>query len=148
MEKQMNLKITLISSIFVLALGIIIGRYSVHPQEVLKTKAETSNRETIKNNKTVSTVIKENKDGSKETTILEVDKSELDKAYSSKTETLRKSRPNYKIIIGAESKSLSFYEKTYTFIVQKRVLGPIFLGGQYSFDKNDKKFGFNLGVEF
>lgn len=136
------LEITLVAGIFCLGLGYGAGRYL----QPAKVETKIKEVEVIKHDiKTVThTVTKP--DGSTDTTIVQVDKSTEDKSKESQT-TISNAKPNWLISATAgksEGRDL-LTNPTYGLVVQKRFMGPIYLG---AYGNNNKEFGLALGMEF
>lgn len=138
-----NAKVLLVSSLALILIGYGIGRYVQAPKEV--TKVEVQEHEVVRNN--VVTVTKEitKADGTKETVTTVVDKSveKKDKQIESIV-----SKPTEKQwLIGAGVNPLKYYE-TYSFKVDRRIFGPVFVGGQYIRNKSDNIGLANITMEF
>jgi len=131
-----NFKVIATGSLILLALGYGVGRYVQPAKEI--TKIEQVEKEVIK--KDVVTVTKEvtRPDGTKETVTTTTDNSveQKDKQFESTV-----SKPTEKQwLIGLGVNPIK-YTETYSVRVDRRVLGPLFLGGQYIRNKSD-----NIGL--
>ena len=137
------IKQLLIVSAIMLAVGFLGGRYVAPPKEI--TKVEVQEREVIK--KDVVTVVKEvtRPDGSKETTTTTTDKSTEKKDKEAESIVSKPVEKQWFVTAGA-SKDLSDFEKTiYQAGVNRRILGPIYVGIQAN---TNQEIGINIGMEF
>lgn len=133
----MNLKTYFISVVLFAGLGYGVGRY-LQPAEI-----RIEEKERIK--KDVVTIVKEviKKDGSKEIVTIIEDKTVVDK---SKSETVKNAKPQWKVI-GVIKNDISHLtnKPDYGIVVERRILGPVFLGA-YADTKSN--VGVSVGFEF
>lgn len=108
------------------------------------------NTETIKEvvHNDIQTVVKtiERPDGTKETTETTVDHST--KQETSKSQTIIAAKPQWMFDVGARANLEHISDRdtiVYDLQVQRRVLGPFYVGGKIS---TDKSVGVSLGMEF
>ena len=150
--------------------GYLLGRYlspaKVIEKEKIKIVKEIEIKEVIKEvkvekkDKNTKTTITEKPDGTKETVIVEVDKTVTDtntdiNKDTKDTTVIEKSKekitinkkPDWRVTgtIGVEFDN--YTSPIYGGSIEKRVFGPIFVGGQY-INTDGKYFGFNLTWEF
>lgn len=108
---------------------------------------EFKNTETVKKvvRNDIRTVVRtiERPDGTKETTEETVDRST--KKETSSKETIIAAKPQWLIGVGARAKISERETILYDLQVQRRVLGPFFLGAKVS---TDQSVGVSLGMEF
>lgn len=138
-----NTKILLISAFVLLALGYGAGRYVQPPKEI--TKVEVQEKEVIR--KDIQVVTKEiiRPDGTKEIVTTSTDKSVEKKDKVLETLISKPSEKQWMVGIGASP--LKYYE-TYSVKVDRRILGPFFIGGQYIRNKSDNIGLANVTMEF
>lgn len=135
----MTLRNTLIALVVVASVSAAITRY-YFPQVQYKNVEVV--KEVVKND--VRTIIKtiENPNGTKETTTEIIDKSV--KQETSKSNTTVAAKPQWMFSVGARKP----YDKSdlyYDLQVQRRILGPFYLGGSIS---TEKTIGVSVGMEF
>lgn len=121
-------------------IGYGVGRYTT-PEKV---RTEIVEKEVVK--KDVVTVIKEivNKDGTKTTETIIKDKSQSQTDSLNLSETTY-SKSKYKINAMVGSQNFDFVNPVYGLMVQKRFIGPFFLG---AYGTNKKDIGLTVGFEF
>lgn len=143
----MNYKTLTIISIVLALGGYAVGRYMQPPKVVTKEVEKIKEVEVIKRD--VKTVIKEvvRPDGSKETTTT-IDESTRENNRR-QTENQREvavvpQKPQWKAGIAAKT-SLTNIIPVYGFHVERRVLGPFFVGVQ---GWGDQSAGLSLSMEF
>ena len=138
-----NIKVISITALVLFAVGYGVGRYVQPAKEI--TKVEIQEKEVIKNN--VVTQIKEitKPDGTKETVTVVVDKSESKK--DKQIESVISKNTEKQWLIGIGVNPLSYYE-TYSFKVDRRILGNVFIGAQYIRNKQDNIGLINITGEF
>lgn len=138
-----NFKVIAGIALLMLVVGYGVGRYVQPPKEI--TKIETQEHEVIRNN--VVTVTKEitKADGTKETITTVVDKS-----VEKKDKTLESivSKPVEKQWLASVGMNPIAPTATYSVKVDRRILGPIFVGGQYIRNKSDNIGLLNITMEF
>lgn len=135
----MNLRNSIIIMVIVAGISAGITRY-YFPQVQYKNVEVT--KEVVKTD--IKTVIKtvEKPDGSKETVTEIVDNTVS--VGTSKLNTTIAAKPQWMISVGAHKpydKSNAFYDLE----IQRRILGPFYLGGRVS---TDKTIGISIGMEF
>lgn len=125
--------------IVVAAASAGITRYCFPAIEFKNTE---TTKEVVRND--VRTVIKEvtRPDGTKETITETTDKSV--KKETSQSETVIAAKPQWMFDVGVR-KTLTDRELYYDLQVQRRIVGPFFLGGKLS---TDKSVGVSIGMEF
>lgn len=135
----MNIRNTLILLVLVAAASAGLTRY-YFPQVEFKNVEVT--KEVIKND--IRTIVKEviRPDGTKEIITETTDKSV--KRESSTSETMIASKKQWMFDLGAR-RALSAPEIMYDLQVQRRILGPFFLGAKAS---TDHTVGVSIGMEF
>lgn len=135
----MSIRNTIILLILVAAASAGITRYYFPQVEVKNTETV---KEVVRND--IKTVIKEvvRPDGTKETITETTDKST--KKETSKSELIVAKKTQWMFDIGAR-KTFSNSEIYYDLHVQRRILGPFFLGAKLS---TDKSAGVSVGMEF
>lgn len=139
----MNTKYVIILMIVVAAASAGLTRYYFPQVEFKNTETV---KEVVRND--VRTIVKEvtRPDGSKEVVTEIVDKST--KKETSTSETLIVKKPQWMFDIGARA-NLDNVSNRDTFVydlqVQRRILGPFFLGGKVA---TDKSVGISIGMEF
>lgn len=141
--------------------GFLVGRYTSPSSVTEKTHTETDTKQTQVDDKTIDknvnkdykkTVVK-NKDGSETITTEVIDKSNTtitdnnstttsSNTISNTEKTTTYSVNNYMLSVAADVNSGGI---TYGALVQKRLLGPIYLGVM---GFTDKRVGLTLGVSF
>lgn len=138
----MNIKAIAIGGLILLSAGFLIGRYVSPPKEIIKT--EIQEKEVIK--KDIVTVVKEitKADGTKEVVTTTTDKS-IEKK-DKQIESLVSKSVEKKWLIGVGVNPIA-PSATYSARVDIRVLGPVFIGGQYIRNKSDNVGLVNLTVE-
>lgn len=136
----MNTRNTIILLIIVAAASAGITRY-YFPQVEVKTVETT--KEVIKND--IKTIVKEvvRPDGTKETITETTDKSS--KSETTKNETKIAAKPQWMFDLGARVKMDDRQLIIYDLQVQRRIVGPFFVGGRIS---TDKSVGVSIGMEF
>ena len=138
-----NFKIKIIAGLALLAAGFLGGRYLTPPKEI--TKVEVQEKEVIK--KDIVTVTKEvtRPDGSKEVVTTTTDTS-VEKKDKQLESIISKPVEKQWFITAGASKDLSAFEKTiYQASVNRRILGPLYLGIQAN---TNQEIGINVGMEF
>lgn len=109
-------------------------------------QVEFKNTETVKEvvRNDIRTIVKEvvRADGTKEIITETTDKSV--KKEESKSQTIISSKPQWMFDVGART-NLSDRDIYYDLQVQRRVLGPFFLGAKLS---TDKSIGVSIGMEY
>lgn len=142
----MNLTKTnlLIIALILLALGYGIGRYLQPADVVTEVHEVVKEVEVIK--KDVVTVIKENPDGSKETTI--TDRTTIEKELNKQRDEITKIstlKPQWRFqgIVGI--KDFKFDQSSYGLGIERRILGPISAGAFYK--TKDNEFGLTASYE-
>ena len=152
METLNSIKYYIIGSVALLVLGFGIGKATTKPQIITETKIETVIKEVeVKKDNIVTTehqVIKP--DGTKV-----IDTSTIDKTVdSTNTDTSTISDvttktgaipPKWHVGLSANRSNPLLPETYYSFNVEKRLLGPFFIGFSAS---THKEAGFMLGFEF
>lgn len=138
-----NIKTIAIVAIVLFVSGYGAGRYFQPPR--IETKIEVQEKEVIK--KDVVTVIKEitKPDGTKELVTVITDKSteKKDKQFESVV-----SKPAEKQWLASVGVNPFAVTDTYSAKIDRRVLGPIFVGGQYIRHKSDNLGLLNITMEF
>ena len=131
-----NFKVITIVAVVLFGAGYGTGRYLQPPKEI--TKIEVQEHQVIRNN--VVTVTKEitKADGTKETVTTVVDKSVEKKDKQVESIVSKPAEKQWLVGIGVNPLT---YTETYSVKVDRRVLGPLFLGGQYIRNKSD-----NIGL--
>lgn len=136
----MSPKITIILLIIVAAASAGITRFYF-------PAVEYRNTETIKEvvHNDIQTVIKTVvlPNGTKETTETIDDKSVIHE--TAKSEVIIASKPQWMFDVGARAKLDEIQNPIYDIQVQRRIVGPFFLGGRVS---TDKSVGVSIGMEF
>lgn len=109
----------------------------------IEFKNTETTKEVIRND--VRTIIKEvtRPDGTKETVTETTDKSV--KKESSTSETIIAAKPQWMFGVGARIKPSDSQVVMYDLELQRRILGPFFLGGKLS---TDKSVGVSVSMEF
>ena len=135
----MTTRNTIILMIIVAAASAGITRY-YFPQ--IEFKNTETVKEVVRND--IKTIVKEivRPDGTKETTTETTDKST--KKETTKSETLIAQKNQWMFDIGAR-KTFSNSEIYYDIQIQRRIVGPFFLGVKGS---TDKSVGVSVGMEF
>ena len=137
-----NLKYVLVALVLI-AVGYAAGEHYA-PEKIKEVVVE---KEVEKKNDNVSThtVITEKPDGSKVTTTDTVDKS-VTLVTDNKTDTtvVTNKKTDWHVALG-EKYDYSVTGHYYTVSIERRVLGPIFLGVQGS---TEKSVGVTIGLEF
>lgn len=87
----------------------------------------------------VVTTIKERRDGSKETRIVER------RTKKSQRSEVRVIKPQWSVGVQADSEAITGGNGTYTFRVERRVLGDLYIGG---YGSTDKEYGVSLSYQF
>jgi hypothetical protein len=136
----MNPRITIILLIVVAAASAGITRFYFPAVEYRNTETV---KEVVHND--IQTIIKtvQLPNGTKETTETIVDKSV--KKESDKKEIVIASKPQWMFDVGARAKVTEIQTIVYDLQVQRRIVGPFFLGGKIS---TDKSVGVSIGMEF
>lgn len=131
-----NFKVIVIVAVILFGAGYGAGRYLQPPKEI--TKIEVQEHEVVKNN--IVTVTKEitKADGTKEIVTTVVDKS-IEKK-DKQIESIVSKPTERQWLVGLGVNPLK-YTETYSVKVDRRILGPLFLGGQYIRNKSD-----NIGL--
>lgn len=135
----MSIRNTAILVILVAIISAGLTRY-YFPQVEYKNTETT--KEVVRNDIKTTTKTIENKDGTKETITETVDNSI--KKIDTKNETLIALKPQWMLDVGARTK-LSDKVIVYDVQVQRRILGPFFLGARAS---TDQSLGVSVGMEF
>lgn len=135
----MNTRNVLILMVLVAVASAGLTRY-YFPQVEFKNVEVT--KEVVRND--IRTIVKEvvRPDGTKEIITETTDKSV--KKETSSSETLIAAKPQWMFDIGARA-NISDREIFYDLQVQRRILGPFFLGAKAS---TDKTVGVSIGMEF
>lgn len=138
-----NVKLLGASALIFLLVGYGVGRYVQPAKEVVKT--EVVQHEVTK--KQIVTVVKEvtKPDGTKESTTTTTDNSIENK--ESKASSLSSKPTEKQWLFGVGANPLAYYQ-TYSIKVDRRVLGPFFLGGQYTRDRSENIGLVNVTMEF
>ncbi len=136
----MNLKAIVIYSVVLVALSVAGTRY-LWPQIETQTKIEE--KEVVRTD--VRTVIREvvKPDGSKETVTEIIDKSKQSSTKESLQITTRKN--DWFVTAGVAAELGNFQQQTYNLQVNRRILGPIFLGVS---GNTRREVGVAVGFEF
>jgi hypothetical protein len=137
-EDEMNIKQTAVYTLIVLALAVAFTKY-FYP--TIKTKIEE--KEVVKTD--IRTVIKEitKPDGTIEKTTEIVDKSK--ETSKKEFEQTVSEKPNWLVLAGAHASLKSLSEPVYSLQVNRRILGPMFVGASV---RTDKELGLHIGLEF
>ena len=136
----MTTKNTIILLILVAVASAGITRY-LFPQIEFKNTETT--KEVVRNDIKTEVRLVERPDGTKETITFITDKST--KKETTKSETIIAAKPQWMFDIGARAKLDDLNGLVYDLQVQRRILGPFFLGGRVS---TDKSVGVSIGMEF
>lgn len=139
----MSIRLYVLMGSLLLVIGYTIGYLTIPQKIVTKTVIETKTVTVTQHD--IQTVVIEKPDGTKTTTT--IDKS-VDTSKSvtdeSKTKVVENGRPQWKVAIDL-SPNNSQLEYFYGARIERRILGPIFVG---AFGNTDKTFGLSIGVEF
>jgi len=143
----MDKKYIVMAIVFMCAVGYAFGRYFQPPQVVTKEVEVIKEVEVVK--REVKTIIKEvtRPDGTKETTttIDENTKETTRKDQNRQNETIvTAQKPQWKVDLMVKA-SLTNIIPVYGASVQRRILGPMFVGVQ---GWGDQSAGVSLGMEF
>lgn len=138
-----NVKVITIGSLVLLGVGYGFGRYVLPANEV--TKIEQVEHEVVRNN--VITITKEvtKADGTKETVTTVVDKSVEKK--DKQVESIVSKPIENRWLVGLGVNPIK-YTETYSVRVDRRILGPLFIGGQYIRNKSDNIGLITAAMEF
>lgn len=136
----MNTKSVLILLVVVAAVSAGVTRYYFPQVEVKNTEVV---KEVVRND--IKTVVREvvRQDGSKEIITEIVDKST--KKETSTSETIIASKNQWMVAVGANLKLSNKDLIVYDLQVQRRILGPFFLGARGT---TDQSVGVSIGMEF
>jgi hypothetical protein len=146
-----NYGIIALIAIFIGLSGYAIGRYTQPAKVQIKTEVITKEVEVIK--KDVRIVEKEIKrpDGTveKETVTEDNSTQNISMDTDSKQETLIiYKKPDWKVSGLLGINQFTFDKPDYGISIEKRVLGPFFVGGEYLSTRDDNKYLFSIGMEF
>lgn len=172
---ELNVKYILSAGIAILAVGFLSGRYSTPTKTVIKVEEKIVTREVVKYKESKS----RDEDRNKETVIIEtilpdgtkkvekriVDKSKIETAsnkegskdssteISKKTEetvTHQNNEWNVALLAGVNTQDdLLKKEIGYGLLVQRRIIGPFYLGGfGVGLGSSSQTYGFSLGGSF
>lgn len=139
-----NVKVFTVSLLVVLVIGYALGRYvqpaRVETKEVIKTEQV----EVVHHD--VQTIVKEvvRPDGTKETETVITDHTQ-DVTQSETEHTTQKTTDNFKPDWVVSATSTISVQPTYGAMVQRRILGSVFLGTSVN---TARELTVNLGVEF
>lgn len=152
MEISTTYRNVAIAGVLLLLLGYGTGRYLqpanvvIKKEEVIK-EVETTHKDVVTHEHTVK-----NKDGSEVTDRTTEDKStEVSNKQITEKEstTITNKKPDWFITAGAEANSISnIANPTYQLGVNRRILGPIFLGGNAALGGGEHRVGIQIGIEF
>jgi hypothetical protein len=137
---NITLSRTIVLVVVLLAVGVAIGRYSlparVETREVVK-EVERKERQ-----RHTETVIREQPDGSKETRIVEDTHSTSDSEATAERQRLELSAPNWRLTAGYAT------DRAYSLGVERRLIGPLFIGVSGRSGPRGTDAGLFLGLEF
>lgn len=138
----MTMRLQLLIGLLLLVIGLGLGRYMTPTKVVTKTVIETHTVEVVHHD--VQTVTVESPDGTKTTTVVDksVDTTKQDTEQST-LKVVENGKPQWKISAQFSPK-YPRYEYLYGVQVERRILGPIFVGG---FGNLDHTLGLSVGVE-
>jgi Glu-tRNA(Gln) amidotransferase subunit E-like FAD-binding protein len=134
------MKNLLITAAVALIIGFGLGSYLCPRVETQTVEVE---KEVIRRDVVTEIVEVIRPDGSKEVKTIVVDKSKEQK--DSKSTVTVVAAKNYIGSVSAATRSIKFDEIVYTASIQKRIMGPFFLGGSAS---TDKQYGLIISMEF
>lgn len=136
----MELKNVAIAIVITAALSAVVTRYYFPKLQMQTVEVE---KEVVKNNVVTVTKIVKEKDGTETTEITTVDKS-TKKSEDSKVVSIAASK-DWMISASAQTDFKEGLKPVYGLQVQRRILGPFYLGATAN---TDKAIGVSVGFEF
>lgn len=136
------MRLQILIGLLLLVIGIAVGRYTLPTKVVTKTVIDTHTVTVVQHD--VQTVEVDKPDGTK--TVVTTDKSvdtTKSKTDESQTKVTENYKPQWKAAVQFSSSS-NLPDYLYGVTLEKRILGPIFIGG---FGNANRQFGVSLGVE-
>lgn len=131
----------------ILILMVVVAAVSAGITRYYFPQIEFKNTETVKEvvRNDIRTIVKEvvRPDGTKETTTETTDKST--KKETSTSETIIAAKKQWMFSVGANTKFSDRDVLVYDLHVQRRIMGPFFLGAKAG---TDKSIGVSIGMEF
>lgn len=137
------MRLYVLLALLLLVVGIVIGRYTTPEKVVTKTVTEVKTVTVVQHD--TQTVITEKPDGTKTTVITDksVDTTQKDKTQETE-KTVENYKPQWKVGVQLAPKNPQ-YEYFYGVEVERRILGPVFVG---AFGNTDRTLGLIVGLEF
>lgn len=148
MSTPPNWKVTILATLIAGVVGFAFARYSTPEKIVVKTEEVV--KEVIKEKRDVVIVKQmiERPDGTKETTERTEERTEnttrTDREARTETKVDNK-KPDWMFAVTAGISADRDAERTYGLSVQRRILGPVFLG---AYGDTGKNVGISVGLEF
>lgn len=139
----MNMRLYVLLGLLLVVIGYSLGRYTTPEKVVTKTVIDTKTVTVVQHD--IQTVEVDKPDGTKTITVVDksVDttKQQIDE---SQIKVVENSKPQWKVSAQLAPKAVA-YEYFYGAQVERRVLGPVFVG---AFGNIDHTLGVSLGLEF
>lgn len=139
----MSIRLYLLLALLLLVVGYSLGRYFTPQKVVTETIIKTKTITVVQHD--TQTTVTEKPDGTKTTVIVDksVDTTHQDQTID-KTKVVENNKPDWHIGVDFSPKNPQ-YEYFYGARVERRILGPMFIG---AFGNIDRTLGASIGLEF
>lgn len=139
----MSIRLYVLLALLLLVIGYSLGRYFTPQKVVTKTVIETKTVTVVQRD--TQTTVTEKPDGTKTTVIVDksIDTTHQDQTID-KTKTVENNKPDWHVGLQLAPKNPQ-YEYFYGVQVERRILGPVFVG---AFGDTDRTLGLVVGLEF